>query len=265
MNGLNLLNRLASTDAHDLPIAVVVAHPDDETLCASTLMRRARNLTLIHLTDGAPMDGFDAARAGFSTADAYAAGRRKELDQALGALGVQPRMRSRYALPDQDTIFHLPGLIALIREDLADCAAVVTHAYEGGHPDHDTAALAVRLACTGTELIRLEFAGYHARDGLAATGRFHPDPDAPEREVMAADADRAARAEALACFASQAGTLRNLAFARERLRLAPDYDFDLPPPPGEALYDEWDLSLTSTEWRAVAAVQAAAATERMDA
>jgi LmbE family N-acetylglucosaminyl deacetylase len=171
-------------------------------------------------------------------------------------------MWSRYGLPDQETIFHLPGLIALIREDLADCAAVITHAYEGGHPDHDTAALAVSLACQGSGLIHLEFAGYHACGGVTASGRFHPDPDAPEREIAAADADRVARAEGLACFATQAETLTHLAFARERLRLAPWYEFDLPPPPGEALYDRWGLSLTSAEWRAVAAIQAAAATER---
>jgi N-acetylglucosamine malate deacetylase 2 len=262
VNGLALLERLASVEAHDLPLAVVVAHPDDETLCASTLMRRAGDLTLIHLTDGAPLGGADAARAGFTNADAYARARRAELELALDALGVRPRIRSRYALPDQATIFHLPGLIALIREDLAGCAAVITHAYEGGHPDHDTAALAVGLACEGVDMVHLEFAGYHACDGVPASGRFHSDPDAPEREVSAAAADRAARTAALACFATQARTLDHLASAQERLRLAPAYDFKFPPPPGEVLYDQWELSLTSMEWRAVAAVQAAAATDR---
>lgn len=265
MSPAGVLDRLASGAAADLPIAVVAAHPDDETLSAATLMRRARNLVLIHLTDGAPTDLRFAMDAGFASVDAYAEARREELDRALDVLEVRPRVRARYDLPDQDAVFHLPELVALILEDVEGCAAVVTHPYEGGHPDHDAAALAVHIACAATGMTRLEFAGYHAGEDKVVSGRFHPDADAPERAVKASRADRAARAEALSCFVSQAKTLARLGFEAERLRLAPAYDFGLPPPPGRALYERWQLGLTCVQWRAVAAVQAAAAMERIDA
>src|SRR5918993_1032115 len=50
--------------------------------------------------------------------------------------------------------------------------AYVTDGYEGGHPDHDAAALAAHLACrllggTGAPAM-VEFAAYHDRDGSGA-------------------------------------------------------------------------------------------------
>jgi LmbE family N-acetylglucosaminyl deacetylase len=256
VRALDLLDRLACGEAEGLRIAVVAAHPDDEALFAATLMRRAGELVLIHLTDGAPADGEEAARAGFVTPEAYATARRMELDRALDALGVRPRARLAYGLTDQETIFGLPELVERLARDLEGCDAVVTHAYEGGHPDHDAAAAAVQIAASAA---RFEFAGYHARGGALRTGRFHPSPFAPERIVQTSDADRRARAAALGCYVSQAEPLARLAFAPERVRLAPTYDLRASPPTGEALYDRWGLSLTSADWRAVLALYDAAA------
>lgn len=262
---IELLDRLAACEPGRARIAVVAAHPDDEVLAAATVMRSARELVLIHLTDGAPADGRDAARAGFASPGAYGDARLSELDRALAMLGVRPRLGLRYGLTDQETVFHRPGLVRRLSHDLRGCDAVLTHAYEGGHPDHDTAAAAVQLAClyAGGErtdaIARFEFAGYHARGGVLAAGRFHPDPAAPERVVDAAPSDRRARADALRCFESQAATLAQVGFELERLRLAPAYDFRRPPPPGEALYDQWGFSLTSGEWRAITGLHQASA------
>ena len=51
---------------------------------------------------------------------------------------MAPRMPDRL----EDLVDRCAGLIGALRP-----AVVITHAYEGGHPDHDTLALAVRLAC----------------------------------------------------------------------------------------------------------------------
>src|SRR2546430_865373 len=56
--------------------------------------------------------------------------------------------------------------------------AVITHAYEGGHPDHDAAAFAVHAACRlmGEPPAILEMALYHRRDGQLVSGEFLPWP-----------------------------------------------------------------------------------------
>ena len=52
------------------PVAIVVAHPDDETIAAGASLPLLRTLTLVHVTDGAPARLQDARAAGFGTAEA---------------------------------------------------------------------------------------------------------------------------------------------------------------------------------------------------
>src|SRR5690242_9330196 len=94
---------LASGTSINAPVAVVVAHPDDETLGLGARLARLRDFKLIHLTDGAPRDMRDARREGFSDRDEYAAARARELDRALHALHAQPRKRIGYDCVDQET------------------------------------------------------------------------------------------------------------------------------------------------------------------
>ena len=53
-------------------------------------------------------------------------------------------------LPDQESAFHLSAICRslgdLFRAERPEI--VITHAYEGGHPDHDAVALAVHNACS---------------------------------------------------------------------------------------------------------------------
>ena len=75
---------LASGRPITSPVAVVVAHPDDETLGVGARMACLRHLALIHLTDGAP-------RARGSDWTAVAARRERELCAALEVLEIHPR------------------------------------------------------------------------------------------------------------------------------------------------------------------------------
>jgi len=241
--------RLVSGGRIDEPVAIVVAHPDDESLWLGTALQRLSNATLIHLTDGAPEDMGDARRLGFATREAYAAARVRELDTALRALDVTPR-RLACNFVDQSLAHRLPELVARLRADLAGMHAVITHPYEGGHPDHDAAALAVRRAFAG-EVV--EFACYHLADGRRVWGRFWPDREAAEH-MRPLDAGEQARVgRAIEAHESQRDVTGGFRPTEERWRLAPGYDFSAFPPPGAALYDGFGWTLTSARWRELAA------------
>jgi LmbE family N-acetylglucosaminyl deacetylase len=255
----SLLAAIASAPSVAAPVALVVAHPDDETLGIASRLPALRRLTLIHLTDGAPRCLDDARRAGFADGASYAAARRRELEAALSALGVAGARRVAFGHADQESIDALDAIVARLVAELDGVAAVITHPYEHGHPDHDTAALAVALACRrlaasrGPVPERLEFASYHLRQGQAAYGVFWPEPACPEARIALDAPALAKKRAALACHASQHHVVARMPLAPERLRVAPDYDFEAPAPPGHALYDLFGWDITSARWRAAAA------------
>ena len=255
--GGSLCARLAAGERIAVPVALVVAHPDDETLGLGSRLHLFDRLTLVHLTDGAPSDMGDAHRAGFATREAYAAARSAELAAALQVLGARPVRALAYGVLDQAVVEHLPELARRLAADLAGQAAVVTHAYEGGHPDHDACALAVARTCTalGPDApAAYEFAGYFGVAGVLHGNAFHPDPARAETTWELTAAERARKAAAFAAHASQRRILDNFPPGREALRAAPAYDFTDPPPPGEAHYDRYGWPLTSAAWRERAAV-----------
>ena len=233
-------------------VAIVVAHPDDETIAAGASFRLMPGLLLVHITDGAPRRLDDAKRAGFNSPAAYAAARERELRSVLALAGVDPT-RAQLGIPDQDASLHMPA----IADDLGrlfarhGTEAVLTHAYEGGHPDHDATACAVQLAAGRVGLPIVEFAGYHAGPGEMVVQRFLPGP--PEARVPL-DPDEAAGKQAmLDCFRSQAEILSHSDASVEHFRPAPAYDFAAPPHPGQLNYERWGWELTGARWRALAA------------
>lgn len=243
---MNWPARLASGDRIAERVAVVVAHPDDETLFAGPLLNRLDDAILIHVTDGAPADMDDARRLGFATREAYAAARAAELDVAVDRLGYRGERRA-YAVPDKEAVYHLDAIVARLQADLAGAALVVTHPYEGGHPDHDACALAVARAAPAPIA---EFACYCAHDGERHFARFWPGPPEHARALTPDDADRVEAA--LAAHATQASCFGSWRPAHEYWRAAPVYDFAVPPPPATTLYDGFGWALTSTAWRRIA-------------
>lgn len=233
------------------PVAVVVAHADDETLWAGAALARMTDCRLMHLTDSAPHDMADAERLGFAAREDYALARAAELDSALTLLGATPR-RYAYGVPDQESVERLSGLIDRLAADCAGVAAIVTHPYEGGHPDHDAAALAVRAAADRLAVPVVEFASYHLVEGERVWARFWPDCDHPEHSRPLLPEERGRIDRALAAHASQAAVFGEWRPEVERWRAAPRYDFTRPPPPGACLYDGFGWALTSERWREAA-------------
>jgi LmbE family N-acetylglucosaminyl deacetylase len=248
------LGRLARGERIAERVAVVVAHPDDEVLAAGSRLGRMDHLTVIHITDGSPRDMEDARREGLSSREDYAALRRREVVAAMDSLGAEAELRC-YWHPDKESILHGAAILDELTADLGEADAVITHAYEHGHPDHDTAALCVHLACDRLRTAGIrppevyEFPIYALEDGRAVFGRFIPDPAAPETVLPMTVAERARRNAALAAHQSQRGVLGFAGDWEERLRPAPRRDFRRPAPNGVAWYDRHGWVMTLAEWR----------------
>lgn len=233
-------------------VAVVVAHADDETLFAGPLLGRLDDGLLIHVTDSAPEDMSDAIRFGFATRADYAAARARELDAAVAALGARVARRG-YGAADQGAAEAIDAVAARLAGDLAGAAVVVTHAYEGGHPDHDAVACAVARAvgAMAEPPALVEFPSYHLAGDERVWARFWPG--GPREHARAFDeGDIAAVDAGLAAHASQAAVFDGWRPRVERYRAAPRYDFAMPPPPGACLYDRFGWAMTSERWRALA-------------
>ena len=249
-----LLTQLAGTGPIVSRLVIVVAHPDDETLALGGQISRLRDALLVHLTDGAPRDGEDARHHGFTAPADYAAARRKELAAALIA-GEAAGVRSApLDIPDKEAHRDLAGLARRLLELLKDdCPlAVLTHAYEGGHPDHDAAAFAVYAACrcldAGERPAIIEMPFYHACDGRMVCGEFLPG-QAEEQMVPLEQGDLRRKQRMVDCFTTQREMLLQFPLSPERFRLAPVYDFHQQPHPGPLLYEMFGWGISGTEWR----------------
>ncbi|UJR83453.1 PIG-L deacetylase family protein [Sandaracinus amylolyticus] len=248
-------------------VCVVVAHPDDETAFAGLcLADRADHLHLVHLTDGAPVDSWFAHNAGCTTREAYAALRARELDGALAELGLERARRTPLGARDQEAADALPDLAREIARIVAHQrpALVITHAYEGGHPDHDAAAFAVRAALRllPADVARpalAEMASYHAGEGERLARGFLPRPtDARRRARTATHEERARKRRALDRFVSQREVLRALDPDGELFRPAAIEDFGAPPHEGTLHYERHRWRLDGAAFRARVARAASA-------
>lgn len=237
---------------------IVAAHPDDETLGAGVCFRGLRPLAFIHITDGAPRDMRDAAENGFTSREEYAAARRREFLECLRAGGIQPAETVSLGYVDQEAALHLvelAGEILTLIQRLKP-STIFTHPYEGGHPDHDAAAFAVRAACLrlppAARPAIVEFTSYHDRGGSMETGVFLPDGDVRQLVMKLGKEARARKERMLGCYRTQRKVIQRFSISEERFRPAPRYDFTSAPHPGRLFYEQVGLGMTGELWRDLA-------------
>lgn len=231
-------------------VLFVAAHPHDEVLGASWLLRRSPGCHVVHVTDGAPRDASLRAPGAPPTREAYARIREEESFAALSLAGVPRDNLFSLGGVDQEAAQQLATLtgylVALIKA--LRPALLVVPPYEGRHPDHDSAAFishaaVALLARTGrTPPVLLEMAT-----------SFLPAPDGrPVATVAFTEAECAAKRRMLACYASQSGALESFPVGCESYRAAPRYDFTRPPREGALPYEISGRGMTGARWRELA-------------
>ena len=241
--------------------AVVVAHADDEVVGVGAHLPRLKSATFVYVTDGAPLDAADAKAGGFANGRDYAVARRQEAQAAFALAGVCPSRMRHFEYPDQSAALHLTEiarkLVELLRAERIE--AVLTHPYEGGHPDHDATALAVHAAralleSAGTPPPAIaELTSYHnSVRGLEPGTFIHGAAEADEVSVPLTPATRAFKYRLLACFATQWDTLQYFPVEVERFRPAPAYDFTRPPHQGRLFYELHPGGMTGARFRELA-------------
>ena len=221
-------------------IAIVTAHPDDETLAFGVIMRRLKGVRVVLATDGSPRDMKTQRVLGFDSVEAYRDARHAELTAALALAGAPASALTRLEFPDKEAAHNLGAFAARLRAFFAANAirAVLTHSYEGGHPDHDAVAAAVALATRGSAIEVVEAPFYRSRNGRFAVQSFTPIDGLPIVETPLTPEEAAHKLRMIACYPSQVGLLEGYQPRVERFRHMPAYDFTQPPNGGEVDFEK---------------------------
>jgi LmbE family N-acetylglucosaminyl deacetylase len=244
---------------------LVLAHPDDECVTYGALLQRMADPIVRFMTDGAPHDSYFWERYG--SREAYAALRQQEARHALARLGVQRiefvsdgyHGRNREGghaasdiLVDQELFRILPAAWC----ELADAVerlqpqALLTLAYEGGHPDHDSCNLLVSLAAKRFKLPAWEAPIYNRADETSPE-RLEPQrfsrENGTEIDVRPTAHEVEQKRAMWREYASQGDFLQIFSPEKECVRPLPAYDYSKPPHAGQLNYERWQWSMTGNE------------------
>lgn len=219
---------------------VLVAHQDDEAIGCGILLQRAAQPVVVFATDGAPADPYFWGKYG--SPERLAGVRRAEAAQALGEVGVQgfEILTIRDQRLFENLSLALEQIVAMVRAQHS--RSIVTHAYEGGHPDHDACSY---LAFRAGELLRLpvwEMPLYHRAHGVPEMQRFITG--AAEITLAPSYAEYLRKCRMAAAYVSQGDVVRTFPERNEIFRRQPHYDYSRPPHAGTLNYEAWQWPIT---------------------
>ena len=230
---------------------IIVAHPDDEAVTCAALMQRMREPHVLFCTDGAPLDPYFWSRYG--SREAYSRLRQKEARLALSHLGVRNveflRTPSVEHIIDQQLFRQLPeaieGVLQVIRRVRPQ--ALLTLAYEGTHPDHDSCNFITSVIAREHSLPAWEMPVYklfHKEERKFQTLMSAPEPATLLHPTAG---EISCKRQALAAYASQGNFLVRFDSVEETFRPVPEYDYARPPHEGVLNYEAWQWSMTGKQ------------------
>src|SRR5258706_6006035 len=225
-----------------LPHAMVwVAHQDDEAAAFGALLQRMHDPLVVFATDGAPRDRYFWSRYG--SREEYARVRRQEALRAASAVGVT-KFES-FDIADQELHMNLPQALQQL-ENLVEGykpSALITLAYEGGHPDHDCCAFLSRVLHKRRGYEVWEAPLYHRINGAVTVQEFlslDSSVTVPAQHRLHVSSEEAARKRVMfATYESQGIVLSQFDLEKEIFRKQAGYDFLRPPHQGELNYEAW--------------------------
>lgn len=243
-----------------LRCSIIVAHPADEIIGAGGLISKLGDVTVIHLTDGAPGDRQIVHKAGFEDREDYARERRRECLSALELANVPAERVVELDVGDHQAAHFLTDLAkrltTLLQQSSPDI--VLTHPYEGGHPDHDATAFATNAAIRLLQRygfkppVVFEMALHPGTDGEKRVLDFLPGSGRETLTFMLDEEARELKRRMYECFATQRESLKENPIGPERYRSTQRYDFALPPRPGKLNYENFDPQFTREDWESLA-------------
>lgn len=230
---------------------IIVAHPDDEAVTCAALMQRMREPYVLFCTDGAPLDPYFWSRHG--SRQAYSLLRQKEARMALSHVGVRNleflKAWSVEHIVDQQLFQRLPEAIEATLQVVSRVHpdALLTLAYEGGHPDHDSCNFITSVVARERSLPAWEMPVnklFHKEDNKFQTFKTAARPAI----LLHPTSDEIARKrQALEAYASQGDFLVGFDSIEESFRPLPDYDYARPPREGVLNYEAWHWSMTGKQ------------------
>jgi LmbE family N-acetylglucosaminyl deacetylase len=229
---------------------VLIAHPDDEAVGCGALMQRMSGPVVIFATDGAPRDPYFWEKTG--SREAYAELRRREARASLGLAGVrhiESLQAGEGCFTDQE-LFRclapaLESLSALVRRYSPQI--LLTLAYEGGHPDHDSCSFLTSVLARSFSLPAWEMPLYFRRtDGTALFQQFR-SMNGTEVALQPTAQEQKTKHEMLAAYASQGEVLKQFSAATEWFRPQAAYDYLQPPHTGVLNYEAWGWPIKGSE------------------
>jgi len=155
---------------------------------------------------------------------------------------------------------HLPELTSAVTAVFNELHpdVVLTHPYEGGHPDHDATAFAVHAACYQLKQeqdwspVLLEMAFYHNNHGEICPSSFLPCEKSPVPRHILPPEQQETKRKMLTSFGSQQEILKYFSLEQELFRPVPRYDFTTAPHPGLLFYELHDWGMRGEYWRELA-------------